>query len=153
MPTPVREEIVSRIATRIEAVATGLGYAFERNRFVPIEEGEVPALVLFDGGEEVVDGDSGGLSRELGLEVEAFVTAATGALLGAAVAEVAARIRLAMRPDAAGLTVDGFAWDVKELAMTTPEIGRHAKARAFAAFTLEYVVVYQTAEFDPYAMS
>lgn len=153
MPTAIREEVVARLATAISTVASGLSYAFERNRYVPIEDAEVPALVLFDMGERVVEGSSGDLERELRVEVEAYVTAETGAALGAAMSDVAARIRQAVRPSAAGMTLEGYASEIREVEMTDPDIGRDASAGAYAAFSIAFDVVYRTAEFDPYAQA
>lgn len=151
MALSVREQILVALADRLATLATAQGYAFERNRLGEIEDGETPAIVLHDGGQTRLDGTTGGLTREMSVAVEVAVQAADGAALGAAVSDMAARVVQAIRPDHAGLAVGGLALDVRELSMSDPDFGADPDAGYVAVFETTFAVIYETAEFDPYA--
>lgn len=151
MALSVREQILAALAARLAALASDNGYAFERNRLGDIEDGETPAIVLHDGGQTRLDGETHAMTRELSLAVEVYCAAANGAALGAAVSDMAARVIRAMRPDHAGLTVGGLAHDVREVEMTSPEFGADPDAGYSAVFEISFSAIFETAEFDPYA--
>ncbi|MEQ9330266.1 hypothetical protein [Thalassobaculum sp.] len=143
--TAPRKAIMGAVAAALAGVATARDGSFERNRLDKFLPAELPGYVLWDGGHEVEGIDTGGAQRALTLDVDVFVTAATGDALSDAIADEAAAVTAALLSD---VTLGGVAWDVREAAMTDPDYSREGHSLV-AEFALRFVVIYETASANP----
>jgi hypothetical protein len=148
--TSVRETILAEVATRLAATATDLDYGFERNRLAEVEGDDLPMLVMYDGGLQVIDGDVGGLWRQMPVTVSAYVAPLAEADLGPDISAVVAAIETSIRPDG-DVTLGGLAgvkW-TELLEMSDPVFSDDQDTRPHAVFDVVFAVTFATAEFDP----
>lgn len=100
MPTAVRETVLAWAKTRLDTIA---GFAKFRNPNGDDLFGSLPALVMLDGGEEPVEGDSGETVFEVEITLAAAVRAtgaASGEAAGTALSDALAKIHNAIMPAA-----------------------------------------------------
>lgn len=148
--TSIRETILAECASRLQATATGLGYAFERNRLAEVEAAEMPAIVLYDGGFSTEAGDTGADFRALSVEVLAVVTGESGAALGASISAVASAIEGSLLSPT-DETLGGLAGvhSVAAEAMDDPIFGEEPDAGFYATFSIRFAVRFAVAWGDP----
>lgn len=149
MPS-VRETILVEISDRLAAIAASLSYSFERNRLAEIEDAEMPALVLYDGGFQAEDGDTGGDGRTLAVQVLAVVTGETGAALGAKASEVASAVETALVSSADERLGDlaGVQF-VRVVEMDEPIFGADQDAGFYASFNINFEIRFAVQWGDP----
>lgn len=140
-----REGVMQAIAAALTADRAARGGSFERNRIDKHRPAEMPGVVLWDGAQRVLDIDTGGMQRELDVDVDLYVTAADGAALGLAISTEAALVSKAVMADQ---TCGGFAREVFEVDMTTPDFSDEGQT-LIAEFSLRFRAVFETAELDP----
>lgn len=144
MTTTIREQVFAAIKTALDKV---VGVTVFRNRDDELAASEMPALVLLDGGHDVVDLSSGETNYTARFSVELYATAATDAALGAALTALWGAAVVALRAD---VTLGGLAVDCREVGLSDPQVLREGQGAPFAAAVLEGEVDFATAEGDPF---
>lgn len=144
-----RETVLAGYAARLAAAAAtwSPAAAFERNRLEEVQPSEMPRLVMFDGGQTVIDAHAAQTDYAIEFEIEAYVTAATGAALGAAVSTMHADIVIALW--GADFTLAGVVQRLGEEEFTDPAISHSEDAGYYAAFAILFSARFSTAEGDP----
>lgn len=141
--TPIREQVFATIKTNLEAIG---GFTVLRNPRREVRDDQMPALVLFDGGQQSPALWSGSKQYTATATVEVYVTGATEDL-GADLNDAYAQVIQAMEGDP---TLGGIALHVEEGAMVEPETPLEEGWAAYMGAAVEFTVTYATEETDPY---
>lgn len=150
MTTPCRERIVAAVQAALAGITGIDGLAVERDRTLPVEEGELPRLVVYEGEEALASGFSGEDLWELQLDVEGYADGADIAAAAAALATLRAKVDQALRADP---TLGGLARDLRPAEEPAPQRLDFASATPGKGFVRSFVAVYATEEGDPFAFA
>lgn len=108
---------------------------------------EMPAAVIWDGGEDPRDNRTGALQIGLGCEIDIVCAAATEALLGPAMSENLAQVKLALMAD---WTLGGVVAEVRYLGCSEPVLDDESGGSPAAALTARFELLISHSETDPY---
>jgi hypothetical protein len=141
--TPIREQIFAALKATLEGVP---GFTVLRNPRREVRDNQMPALVLFDGGQNSPALWSGAKQFRATASVEIYVTGPEDDL-GAALNEAYAQVVQALEADP---TLGGLALHVEEGQTIEPEVPLEEGWAAYMGTAVEFTVTYETAERDPY---
>jgi len=140
----IREQCLAAFVT---ALGTMTGVAVERNRTPLVTR--FPSAIVLDGGQSPNTASTQVTFYTLRASVEGWVAASTDGGLGPAISELYGKIVAAALADP---TLGGVAIDVREGAMSDPEIDREEGIGPTAAFALDFEIDFLTAEGDASAL-
>lgn len=141
--TTIREQVLAALQTVLAGIA---GVNADRNLDTDPPAKDMPAAVQFDGGHEVVEGQTNEDSYALEFSVEGYVTGADTAATTAAVDDLYGKVVKALGVDR---TLGGLASDLRHTGMGEPESVKDRDA-PYTLFDMGFEVVFVTVEGDPY---
>ncbi len=144
MPLTVREQVIAALLARLQTIP---GVTVERERDAEVTADLCPLLVALDAGQgEPERGTAGVTEYALAVEIEAHVTAASGAAAGAAINDLYGQVLAAIAADE---TLGGVAVDAAEGALGA-WVDHPSGADPVAGFKLEFTFRYWTKPRDPF---
>lgn len=145
MPLSIRETALAAVRTALD----GLGeFALvERNWSGQPGPTELPAAIMFDGGEDTRANRTGAIQIGLGCDIDIVCAAATPALLGAEISERLAQVKQALMAD---WTLGGAVAEVRYLSASEPVIDDEAGGSPVGALTASFELLIEHDERDPY---
>ena len=145
MPDSIREIALAAVETALAGM-TGFGM-ITRNWGGSPARAELPAAILWDGGEETRDNRTGALQIALGCEIDIVCEAATSALLGPEMSGRLAQVKMALMAD---WTLGGKVAEVRYLEASEPVIDDESGGSPVAALTARFELLISHSETDPY---
>jgi len=141
--TPIREQVFATIKTNLEALA---GFTVLRNPRREVRDDQMPAIVVFDGGQQSPALWSGSKQYIATATVEVYVTGEVEDL-GPVLNDAYAQVVQAMEADP---TLGGIALAVEEGAMVEPETPLEEGWAPYMGAAVEFTVTFATEERDPF---
>ena len=149
MATACRELVLQAVKAKLAAIVDVAGVTVERDREEDVTDAELPFLALYEGDETAQDDMTGERGYDLQVDVEGIVEGETREAAVVAASALRAEVQQALLADA----TLGFAVgvrDVRELPEAPPARLIVEAAKPTAGFARSFVVMYATAEADPY---
>lgn len=145
MPLSIREGALAAVATALADLDDF--NLVKRNWSGQPAADELPAAILWDGGEEPRDNRTGAIQIGLGCDVDIVCAAATDAALGPEISERLAQVKQALMAD---WTLGGAVAEVRYLGASEPVIDDEAGGSPLASLTARFELLIEHSETDPY---
>jgi hypothetical protein len=145
MPITIKEQALAGFDAQLR-VMTGVNF-FGRNFYDTLAEAELPAIIMFDGADEVLESPAGVLFISQGVAVEARFNATSPEQCGPRASEWYGNIRAAL---GANPTLGGLVYKIEFAGADEPAF-RAEPGPSYGRMVVGFVVVRQEAELDPYS--
>lgn len=145
MPSSIRELALVAVETALAGLDDFA--LIKRNWSGQPAPDELPAAILWDGGEEPRDNRTGALQIAIGCEVDIVCAKASDVDLGPEISERLAQVKQALMSD---WTLGGVVAEVRYLGCSEPVVDDESGGSPLASLTARFELLIEHAETDPY---